>query len=230
MGRDSGNGTILITGGAGGIGQATAVALRAAGFQPLVLDIADGVDAADPASVRAFLDASAPSTLRGIVALAGAAGAGGVDETDVDGWRSVIRSNLDTAYVVVREGLSRLRAATGDRNIVLMSSVNGRNGGNTLSGPAYATAKAGIIGLARHFARTLAPDGIRANAIAPGPVETAMYHRLSARQREGLVAQIPLGRTIDPAEVAGVISFLYSDAARSITGAVLDINGGLWMG
>ena len=57
-----------------------------------------------------------------------------------------------------------------------------------------------------------------------------MYHRLSARQREGLVAQIPLGRTIDPAEVAGVVSFLYSGAARSITGAVLDINGGLWMG
>ncbi|MEO7125895.1 MAG: SDR family oxidoreductase, partial [Nakamurella sp.] len=196
----------------------------------IVLDISSGVDAADPASVREFLDESAPQELRGVVALAGAAGAGGIDDTDIDDWHSVLRANLDTAYVVVRESLSRLRAESGDRGIVLMSSVNGRHGGNTLSGPAYATAKAGLIGLTRHLASTLAPSGIRANAIAPGPVETAMYHRLSAAQQQALVAQIPLHRTLAPTEVAGAITFLLSDAARSITGAVLDMNGGLWMG
>lgn len=230
MFHSSSSGAIVVTGGGGGIGQATVAALREAGFTPIVLDIANGVDAADPNSVRAFLDESAPQTLRGVVALAGVAGAGGIDETDIDDWHFVIRANLDTAYVVVRESLSRLRAGAGDRGIVLMSSVNGRHGGNTLSGPAYATAKAGLIGLTRHLASTLASDGIRANAVAPGPVETAMYHRLSAAQQEALIAQIPLHRTLQPTEVAGAVTFLLSDAARSITGAVLDMNGGLWMG
>ncbi|MEO7127243.1 MAG: hypothetical protein ABI382_00485, partial [Nakamurella sp.] len=67
---------VVVTGGAGGIGQATVAALREAGFTPIVLDISSGVDAADPASVREFLDESAPQELRGVVALAGAAGAG----------------------------------------------------------------------------------------------------------------------------------------------------------
>jgi NAD(P)-dependent dehydrogenase (short-subunit alcohol dehydrogenase family) len=113
---------------------------------------------------------------------------------------------------------------------VLLSSVNGRSGGNTLSGPAYATAKAGLIGLARHLATTLAGEGIRVNAVAPGPVETPMYHRLDASVRAELEAKIPLRRASTPGEIAEAIRFLLSPAAASVTGTVLDINGGLWMG
>lgn len=222
--------TILLSGGAGGIGRATADLLRAAGEDVLVLDLADGVDAAEPTSVRRFLDDAAPGSLRAVVALAGRAGAGGIDDTDADDWRDVLRANLDTAYVVVRESLPLLRAHPGDRAIVLLSSVNGRSGGNTLSGPAYATAKAGLIGLSRHLASTLAAEGIRVNAIAPGPVATPMYHRLDASARAELEAKIPLRRASAPDEIAESIRFLLSPAAASITGAVLDVNGGMWMG
>lgn len=222
--------TVFVVGGRSGIGTATLRVLEQDGIACAVLDRADGMDAADPSAVRQFLGDAAPASLRAVVALAGRAGAGGIDQTEVDDGRDVLRANLDTAYVVVRESLPLLRACPGDRSIVLLSSVNGRSGGNTLSGPAYATAKAGLIGLSRHLATTLAAEGIRVNAIAPGPVATPMYHRLDASVRAELEATIPLRRASAPDEIAQAIRFLLSPAAASITGAVLDVNGGSWMG
>jgi NAD(P)-dependent dehydrogenase (short-subunit alcohol dehydrogenase family) len=222
--------TVLVVGGRGGIGAATVRILEQDGTACAALDRADGVDAADPQQVRGYFTERGFTELSAVVVLAGRAGSGGIDDTDIDQWRGLMRDNLDTAYVVTRESLPLLRAFPGDRSIVLMSSVNGRHGGNNLSGPAYATAKAAILGLARHLAVTLAADGIRVNAIAPGPVETPMLHRLSAPERAELLRAIPLGHTAEPAEIAGTVRFLLSRSAASITGAVIDVNGGMWVG
>lgn len=222
--------TVLVVGGRGGVGTATVRALQRDGAAFAVLDRADGVDAADPEQVRRYFSAAGIAELAAVVVLAGRAGSGSIDDTDIDEWRGLMRDNVDAAYVVIRESLPLLRAFSGDRSIVLLSSVNGRHGGNNLSGPAYATAKAAIIGLTRHLAVTLAGEGIRVNAIAPGPVETPMLHRLSVGERAGLLRAIPLGHTAEPEEIAGTVRFLLSESARSITGAVIDVNGGMWVG
>lgn len=222
--------TVLVAGGRGGIGGASAAALTGAGWQPLILDKSDGVDAADERAVRAFLDEQGRPPLRAVVVSCGRVGSGGVADTDAAAWRSVMRDNLDAAYVLIREAMPLLRAAGGDRCIVLMSSVNGRTGGNTLSGPAYAVAKAGLIGLCLHPAQSLAAEGIRVNAIAPGPVDTAMTQRLTLAQLGALLERVPLRRVATADEIAGAVMFLLSPAARSITGSVVDVNGGMWMG
>ncbi len=222
--------TVLVVGGRGGIGTATVRILEQSGTVCAVLDRADGVDAADPQQVRGYLAENRITELSAVIVLAGRAGSGGIDETDIDQWRELMRDNLDTAYVVIRESLPLLRAFGGDRSIVLLSSVNGRHGGNALSGPAYATAKAAIIGLTRHLAVTLAAEGIRVNAIAPGPVDTRMYRRLDPEQQARLESTIPLRHVAAPDEIAGAVSFLLSPSAVSMTGAVLDMNGGLWVG
>jgi 3-oxoacyl-[acyl-carrier protein] reductase len=94
----------------------------------------------------------------------------------------------------------------------------------------YAAAKSGMIGFARSAARELGSRGITANVVAPGFVETDMTAALSDDQRDKVLRQIPLGRYASTDEVAGVITFLASDAAAYITGAVIPVDGGLGMG
>ena len=93
----------------------------------------------------------------------------------------------------------------------------------------YVAAKAGMIGLTKAVARELAPRGITANAVAPGFVETDMTRELPEKTRSAMLAQIPLGRPADAAEVAAAVSFLASDRAAYITGQVLHVNGGMYM-
>ncbi len=114
--------------------------------------------------------------------------------------------------------------------MVLFSSVNGRHGGNRLSGPAYAVAKAGVIGLTRHLAKDQARRRVRVNCVAPGPVATPMIDRLADDEMAALRATIPLDRITSPVEIAETVGWLCSPGAASITGAVIDVNGGMWMG
>ena len=112
--------------------------------------------------------------------------------------------------------------------MIFISSVVG------LSGSAgqinYAASKAGLVGLARSIARELGSRQITANVVAPGFVETDMTAALPQERRDELLGQIPLGRYADPAEVAAVTTWLASDAASYITGAVIPVDGGLGMG
>ncbi|SMC19622.1 3-oxoacyl-[acyl-carrier-protein] reductase [Desulfacinum hydrothermale DSM 13146] len=94
----------------------------------------------------------------------------------------------------------------------------------------YAAAKAGIMGLTRSLARELISRNITVNAVAPGYIETEMTHALPEKAREALVAQIPAGRTGRPEEVAAAVRFLASEQAAYITGQVLHVNGGMYMG
>ncbi|GGM81852.1 oxidoreductase [Thermopolyspora flexuosa] len=215
----------LVVGGAGGIGRACADRFRALGGDVVVLDRAFGHDACDPESVRQAL--RDVDSLTNVIHAAGSVGAGGIEDLTLDEWRRVLDDNLTSAVVVIQAALPLMRDGG---SIVLFSSVNGRHGGNRLSGPAYATAKAGLIGLTRHLAKDQAARGIRVNAVAPGPVATPMLARLSEPELDALRAQIPLGRITHPDEIAATVEWLCSPAAASITGAVIDVNGGMWMG
>jgi NAD(P)-dependent dehydrogenase (short-subunit alcohol dehydrogenase family) len=111
--------------------------------------------------------------------------------------------------------------------MVLMSSSNAVNGGSAVSGAAYAVAKAGLLNLSRYLAKEWAPDLIRVNCIAPGPVATPMLDRLDAAAHAALIAAIPLKRYAEAAEIAAVTGFLCSAHAASMTGAVINVSGGL---
>ena len=112
--------------------------------------------------------------------------------------------------------------------ILNMASLAGKVGG-LAAGAHYSASKAGVICLTKSFARELAPFGVTVNALAPGPVETAMLDTLPPDLKGAIMTQCPLGRFGDVGDVAAAALFLLSDAARHITGATLDINGGLLM-
>lgn len=215
----------MIVGGDGGIGKACAERLRARGDAVVVIDRARDQDATDPASVRAALrDHDAIDV---VVHAAGSVGRGGIEDGTTDEWRTVLDDNVLSAMVVAQVCLPRMSRGG---SLTLLSSVNGRHGGNRLSGPAYAVAKAGLIGLTRHLAVDQAPRGVRVNAVAPGPVMTPMLERLSENQVDELRRSIPLATITEPEEIAAAVDWLASEEARSVTGAVIDVNGGMWMG
>jgi NAD(P)-dependent dehydrogenase (short-subunit alcohol dehydrogenase family) len=119
-----------------------------------------------------------------------------------------------------------LRARTG--RMIFISSVVGMAG--SAGQVNYAASKSGLIGLARSIARELGGRNITANVVAPGFVLTDMTAELGEQRRAEIVTQVPLGRIAEAAEIAGVVTFLASDAAAYITGAVIPVDGGLGMG
>lgn len=140
---------------------------------------------------------------------------------------SVIDANLTGAYRVCKRATqSMLRARSG--RIILMSSVVGLLGSAGQSN--YAASKAGLVGLARSLARELGSRNITVNVIAPGPVETDMTNSLTQEQRDNMLSLVPLGRMATTQEIASVVSFLASQDAAYITGAVIPVDGGLGMG
>ncbi|WP_232678994.1 SDR family NAD(P)-dependent oxidoreductase [Nocardioides sp. R-C-SC26] len=215
--------SLLVTGGAHGIGAAIVAKARATGERVDVLDLELGVDAADPDAVREFVD-SIPVPDR-VAHIAGVVGRGGIDEVDLAEWDRVIRANLTSAYVVCHDLVPRM-AEAGGGSLVLMSSLNARDGGTTMSGVAYATAKAGVLGLMRHVAVHWGDRGVRANGIAPGPVRTRVHDRLTDEQRNRILGSMPLPRVSEPEEIADIVLFLLSDACASVTGMTFDVNGG----
>lgn len=219
--------TTLVVGGSGAIGTAVMVRLANERGQVHSLDRAEGVDATDPEEFDDFLG-RLPSCPTNLVHVAGSVGVGGWAETGIDDWHRVLNDNLTSAFVACRALAPRIAEAGGA--VVLTSSVNGRHGGNSLSGPAYAAAKAGVIALARNVAREYGPQGLRANVVAPGPVASQMTERLSSEDLSALLRSVPVGRIAQPDEVAAAICYLLSPDASYVNGAVLDLNGGMWMG
>lgn len=142
-------------------------------------------------------------------------------------WDDVLATNLTGTFLLTQALLSPMLKARWGR-IINISSVVGEAG---QAGQAnYAASKAGLIGFTKSLARELASRGITANAVAPGYIETAMTAVLDEKQREAMTAQIPLGRAGTEQDVANAVHFLASDEAAYITGHVLDVNGGMYMG
>ena len=142
-------------------------------------------------------------------------------------WDDVLHTNLTGTFLMTQALLSPMLKARWGR-IINISSVVGETG---QAGQAnYAASKAGLIGLTKSLARELASRNITANAVAPGYIETAMTAVLDEKQRTGMLAAIPLGRPGTDLEIAAAVRFLASDDAAYITGHVLDVNGGMYMG
>ena len=139
----------------------------------------------------------------------------------------VLDTNLTAAYrLAKRASRSMLRAKHG--RLLFVSSVVGLSGG---AGQAsYAASKAGLVGFSRSLARELGSRGITSNVVAPGFVDTDMTADLTEARKEQVLASIPAGRTANADEVAAVLSFLASDEASYVNGAVIPVDGGLGMG
>ena len=142
-------------------------------------------------------------------------------------WDVVLRTNLTGAFLLTQALLRPMLKNRWGR-IINISSVVGRTG--QAGQVNYAASKAGLIGLTRSIAREVASRGITVNAVAPGYIETPMTAVLDEKQRTAMLAQIPLGRAGTDLEIAQSVAFLASDGAAYITGHVLDVNGGMFMG
>jgi 3-oxoacyl-[acyl-carrier protein] reductase len=144
-----------------------------------------------------------------------------------DDWDAVLRTNLTGAHLCAQQALGlMLRQRSG--RIINVTSVVAETGNAGQSN--YVAAKAGLIGLTRALAVEVASRSITVNAVAPGFIVSPMTDPLSDTVKQALLERIPLGRMGTDADVAAAIVFLASDEAGYITGAVLDINGGMRMG
>ncbi len=142
-------------------------------------------------------------------------------------WDAVLSTNLTGAFLLTQALLPAMLKARWGR-IVNLTSVVGETG---QAGQAnYAASKAGLIGLTKSMARELASRSITVNAVAPGYIETPMTEVLNEQQRAAMLTQVPLGRAGLPEEIAHAVAFLASEHAGYITGHVLDVNGGMYMG
>lgn len=143
-----------------------------------------------------------------------------------DEFDSVLGVNLKGNFLMSQACLPAMRANGG--TIVCIASIAGQNGGGVFGRSHYAAAKAGIMGLAKALGRELAPLGIRANAIAAGPVDNNFTGgRMTPEIKADLATKVPLGRLGTSDDIANACLFLASDMSSFITGTVLDVNGGL---
>lgn len=231
----------LVTGGARGLGAAYVRALHAAGAAVVVADLLDDEGAAlaadlgdrarherlDVTDERAWervvgATVAAFGGLDVLVNNAGIANSAPIEHYTTAKWDAVIAVNLTGTFLGCRAVVPVMKAAGGG-SIVNVSSVEGLRGGERLHG--YVASKFGVRGLTKSLAVELGADGIRVNSVHPGLVKTEMTTRIDAD-----AVPVPIGRAAVPADVAGAVVFLASDASAYVTGTELVVDGGLTAG
>lgn len=222
----------LVTGSARGIGRAIAEALAADGMRVVGLDLLEQeqgpmertlqADLSDPA-----VPAEVAETVGAIDVLVNNAGYfvhKPIDDFTLEEYDRTIAINQRAPFLLCKAILPGM-AERGFGRVVNISSVGARTGGLSESA-VYNTTKAASISLTKFIARNYGPDGVRANAVAPGAVETFMTEHVTEETRAAWIEATPLRRFADPSEIASVVSFLVGDGASFVQGATLDVNGG----
>jgi NAD(P)-dependent dehydrogenase (short-subunit alcohol dehydrogenase family) len=240
---------VVVTGGASGIGRACCLALAAVG-RPVaawdldgdaatatakecaalgVASIGAGIDVTDVDAIAATLVTTldALGTIGGLVHAAGTVRPALEDVVDLDTWDLVLGVNLKAEAQLVSALLPALRIAGAGSAIVGISSIEGLIGHGFI--PSYVASKHGLIGLTRSLAHRLGPEGIRANAVCPGYIDTPMLAPTiqTAEQRASFEHKIPSGRLGVPEDIARVVRFLLSGEAAYINGAAIVVDGGV---
>jgi len=228
----------LVTGGNRGIGLAIASSLKAAGhrvvityrsgtpptgFDAVQMDVTDAASV-DEAFTKIENEIGLPEI---IVANAGITKDTLVMRMSEEDFESVIDANLTGAFRVSKRATKGLLKLKRGRLIFIGSVVGGVGAAGQVN---YSASKAGLVGMARSFARELGSRGITANVVAPGFVETDMTAELDQSRREQIAVQVPLGRFCSADEIADVVTFIASTQASYITGAIIPVDGGLGMG
>ena len=237
----------LVTGGAAGIGRESAVLLAEAGAQLAVVDInlpgaqqtvdamGSGVaihcDLGDPQQVTDMCQ-EALAALGGVDILVNCGGLisyrQGIAPVTLDEWDRVLDVNLRSMYLVCRALVESMKARR-DGRIINFASMAGRAGAIE-TGIHYAASKAGVVGFSRTLAKEVGPYGITVNVLAPGVILTGPVQQQIGGREDSYIRQIPLRRLGEPRDVADVVLFLASPLASYLTGLVVDVNGGQYMG
>jgi len=239
----------LVTGASQGIGRACALALAEAGAtvalaarnEAKLAEVAAEIEAGGGKAAAFALDVASEESIKAgakailerfgkvevLVNNAGITRDGLVLRMKRADWDDVLATNLTGAFLLTQALLSAMLRNRWGR-IINISSVVGRTG--QAGQVNYAATKAGLIGMTRSLAREVASRGITVNAVAPGYIETPMTAVLDEKQTAAMIAQIPLGRAGTDADIAQAVVYLASEGAGYVTGHVLDVNGGMFMG
>lgn len=242
---------ILITGAASGMGQAAARLLKTTGAKLVLIDInANGLSAivrettvAGVETLECQLDVTSVEQTKSVVAravdkfgridgllhFAGVIDTHSIDDTTVAHWNRVININLLGTFLMAQAVAAVMRRQRRGR-IVLTASDSARKGAS-ISGPAYAASKGGVIALTRDLAMKLGPSGIAVNAICPGIVLTPMVTNdvgIGQAVIDEVISRTPLGRIGQPDDMAKMAIMLLTEASEFVNGEVVEINGGFF--